>query len=249
MGVFVITLGFAPARLLRRSFENYHRTRTEQDVSHVLVDQHYPLRKEQNREEVRAICEEFGVKIADPGKNLGLHHGFNFGLKASGAKPGDVVIALDPDSFPVTQGWDTALVRAIQVDPQRKVVWSTIMHPNCKNDILQAHKGYDERWADERRIKMWVMRLPVMNTTCAWDVEWLLSVGGLDEPRPFYGHLEANMFSKLGRKQWAFLPDFIETDELHLLHDPEYVRYKWAHSHTMKFNGDFEAYIAAGCPE
>jgi hypothetical protein len=88
----------------------------------------------------------------------------------------------------------------------------------------------------------------VTNSVCAWRYGWLRSVGFLTEPRAFYGHLEAAMWDRLGGNQWAFLPQWGETDELRGEHDREYVVYKWCHSHLNSWPGDFESFLEAGCP-
>lgn len=248
MTVFAVSLGFMSAGIIRRSLAAYAATRNTDfgPYRHVMVDQHYPLDKECNRAELREICAEHGVEVIDPGRNLGLHHGFNFALRHLAPDPEDVIIAYDVDSTPVSEGWDLALVRALQGDPSKRAVWASLMNPRSARDL--SERGYTVRKADGY-IELWATRSPVTNSICAWRYGWLSEVGLLTEPRPFYGHLEAEMYGKLGPKRdWVFLPGWTESDELRDLHDRAYVVYKWCHSHLKSWDGDFESWLAAGSP-
>lgn len=244
--VIAITLGFVPSRILEQSFASYYRTRNpELTFRHFFVNQHYPLDKRENTLRNREICERYGVYFLDPGRNLGLHEGFNWALQQIRPLQGSVVIAYDPDVNPISPGWDMALVRAILGDPERRVVWSSLIHTVAAEEINKV--GYDTRRADGY-IEMWLTRRPIMNSICAWSFDWLKSVGFLREPRPFYGHLEAEMFNKLGRNQWAFLPGWTEDESFRHQQDDAYKTYKWVHAHHKSWDGDFESWLAAGSP-
>lgn len=245
--VVTLSLGFAPARLVDRSLAAYRATRNpDLPYEHFLLDQHYPLDKERNRQEIRSLCDLYDVEVLDAGRNLGLHGGFNWAVRQLGLRADDIVIAYDLDSLPLTKGWDMALVRAIAGDPEGRVVWSSLLNPRSRRD-LEA-RGYVRRQVDGY-LELWVTRTAVTNSICAWRYGWLERVGFLSEPRAFYGHLEAAMFDRLGAaSDWAFLPGWTESDELRDLHDRAYVVYKWCHSHLKSWDGDFESWLAAGSP-
>lgn len=246
MKIFAVTLGFMPVRILERSLRRYAATRHGGlEYRHVLLDQHYPLDKEANRAAVRALCRELEIEVLDAGRNLGLHHGFNYVLQQLSPAPDDIVIAYDGDSTPLGQGWDLALVRAILGDPERKIVWASLSNPRSAKDL--AERGYSEKLIDGH-LPVRITKTAVTNSVCAWRFGWLQSVGLLSEPSAFYGHLEAAMFSKLGSNQWAFVRDYVESDELRDLHDRAYVVYKWCHAHLRSWPGDFESWLAAGSP-
>lgn len=244
--VHTITLGFAPSRIWRRSLEQYRATRNpDLAFDHYFVDQHYPVDKERNRVENRAACEAFGVKVLDPGRNLGLHAGFNWALDQINPAPGDIIIAYDSDMFPTTPGWDMALVRSIWGDPKGKAVWASLMHDHVTSpDDLDVA---ETRLADGF-IKIHAIRRAIMNSTCAFSYDWLRRVGGLTEPCAFYGHLESAMFSRLGEGQWVFVEGWSDSALLRNEHDEAYTQYKWVHAHLRGFAGDFESWLAAGKP-
>lgn len=239
--VVAITLGFLSASLLNDSFEAFYATKNPlQPLRHYLLDQHYPIDKDRNRAEIRRVCEKFGVTVIDAGCNLGLHDGFNWALKKVVTPEDDIVIAYDGDSFPVGQGWDMALVRAIRGDREQRVVWSSLGNPRTMKEIQE--RGYIAKKADGY-LDLWVTKVPIVNSVCAWRIDWLRKVGFLSEPQPWYGNLESEMFAKLGSNQWAVIPKWGESDHLRDRHDRSYVCYKWSLSHLKNTQLDFESWL------
>lgn len=252
MAVYAITLAFSHPKILELSMRGFYRERNRdlKLAGHFIVDQHYPLHRDKVIKELKMQTLINGQKILDPGRNLGLHDGFNWALAQIKPKREDIIIGYDGDSLPISQGWDMALVRAIEGrrgDRHGEVVWATLGNPRTLRDIRE--RGYDEATADGY-IKLMLTRTSITNSVCAWRYGWLQDVGFLQEPRAFYGHLEAAMWGKLKEgKRWAVLPDWQESDELREMHDRAYIVYKWRHSHTNDWPGDFESFVKAGCPE
>lgn len=213
------------------------------DIQHHVLYQHYPLYKNENYEKLIVLKKRFGFHLHDAGKNLGLHNGINFVINQLSLKNDQVVIGFDPDSFPLGKGWDMALVRAI-LGSGGKNVWSSLANPRSKQELQE--RGFKKVIIDGH-LETWETKTPVVNSICAWSVDWLKKVG-LTEPRPYYGHLETEMYSKLGDKKWTFVPGWSESDHLRDLHDREYVLFKWAHAHLKSWDGDFKDFIEAGCP-
>ena len=246
MAIHAITLAFANEAILERSIEAFHTTRNP-DLRidrHVIVDQHYPLRYEVVRACLDRLAVRFPtIEIVDPGRNLGLHDGFNWALKALDPHDDDIVIGYDGDSLPIKPGWDMALVRALSArrrDQLGSIVWSSLANPRTIADIKL--RGYDRVKVDGY-LELWLTRTAITNSVCAWRVGWLRKVGWLQEPKAFYGHLESTMWGKLAGNRWAVIPDWPESDELRKLHDRLYVIYKWRHSHLSNWPGDFASFI------
>jgi len=235
--ICVVTLGFMNWRIISESFKQLYATKTA-EWKHLVLDQHYPLNEKENRDNLKAICKDYGAELFDAGKNLGLHNGVNYLL--SKAKGSEIVIGYDPDSFPNRIGWDTALTKVINPT----VVWSTLGNPRSLVELKA--RGYEERVVDN--ITLWRTKRAVVNSVCAWYIPWLDEVG-LTEPRAFYGLLEMEMFDKLRGKEWVFLPEYTESDHLRLHHDKDYVLYKWAHAILKVWDGDFKTWLAAGKPQ
>lgn len=252
MKVYAITLAFMNRRVLRASIEAFYRTRNEglALAGHVIVDQHYPLERDATRAEIERLAMEYNLTLLDPGRNLGLHDGFNWAMSQLPLADEDIIIGYDGDSLPSAQGWDMALVRAIEgrrSDGEGTVVWSSLGNPRTLKDIRE--RGY-RRTTVDGYLQLWLTRTAITNSVCAWRVGWLRRVGGLSEPTAYYGHLEATMWGKLRHGElWAVVPDWPERDDLRDDHDRAYVIYKWRHSHLRNWPGDFASFVTAGCPE
>lgn len=245
MKVFVVTLGFVPARIWRRSLDAYRSLhKTGLDYEHYFVDAHYPLNEVENRRELWSICADAGISVLDPGRNLGLHGNFNFALSRIPYKDDDVIIGYDPDSNPISPGFDGALVHAIQFD--QRVAWSSLLSQRAEPELIQ--RGYDRRMIGH--VEAWVTRQPVVNSICAWRGSFLRRTGGLHEPNQWYGFLEGEMFWRMKEMgmDWAFLPGWRETDDIRNLQDREYLWWKWKFAHLREWPGDFRSYVEAGCP-
>lgn len=241
MSLFTITMGFVPARIWRQSCEAYYRT-AERKTEHIFVDQHYPLHEAENRRELWRICCEYGISVLDPGHNLGGTEGFNYALERIKLEPDDVVIGYDPDSYPITPGWDGALADAIALDP--KIVWTSLMSQRA-NPELEA-RGYERRYLNQ--IEVWRTKQPVVNSVCGFRASWLQAVGGLRQPSKWYGGLECALWASLGASEWCFLPGWWEWDDIRDQQDREYLWWKWCSAHLKEWDGDFASYVAAGCP-
>lgn len=252
MAVYAITLAFCHPEILKLSMRAFYKTRNH-DLSldgHFIVDQHYPLHGQKIFEELKMQTLINGQTILDPGRNLGLHVGFNWALSQIKPNREDIIIGYDADSLPLSRGWDMALVRAIEAkrsDGHGEVVWASLGNPRTLSDLYA--RGYDPVTADGY-LRLFLTRTAITNSICAWRYGWLQDVGFLDEPRAFYGHLEAAMWGKLRPgKRWAVLPDWTEGDALRDMHDRAYIVYKWRHSHLNDWPGDFESFVKSGCPE
>jgi len=66
------------------------------------------------------------VIVLDPGKNLGCHHGWNFGLKHCCANNHDYVVKIDDDTEMLTPGWADIMARALELVPGCAYVSSDI---------------------------------------------------------------------------------------------------------------------------
>lgn len=248
MAVYAIVMAFMDSDIINKSLMAFHETKNiDLPVKVYILNNHYPLNYEINQIKLKEIAKRYGAKLLDPGKNLGLHNGFNFCVDQIKPDDNDILIGYDPDSLPLQYGWDMALVRAILGDPAKRAVWSSLMNPRSLKDI--SDRGYDKRKADGY-IEIWETKLPVTNSICAFHAGWLKSVGGLQEHSNFYGHLESCMYEKLDRKKqgWVFLPGWTESDCLRDSHDRDYVIYKWCHSHLKSWDGDFKSWLEAGKP-
>lgn len=239
--VYTITMGHCPSRIWKQSVDAYYKNSIRK-TEHVFVDSYYPINQDENRRDLWEICRTYGISVIDPGKNLGGAEAFNYALRRLPLAVGDIIIGYDPDSCPISNGFDGALVDAILMDS--KVNWSSLMSERAKPELQE--RGYTKKTIGH--IEAWKTHRPVVNSICAFRAEWLLGIGGFRQDGKIYGGLEAALFSHLRGGEWVFLPNWAEVDSIRDQQDVEYLWWKWKFAHLREFSGTFSDYVAAGCP-
>jgi hypothetical protein len=241
MKTYCISLCHQNIRIVRKSLERFYASKNPHcAVHHILVDQCYPLPdRYQVRKELEQISKEFGCQLLSPGQNLGLHKGWNWAMNQFPIADDDVWIGYDPDSYPITPGWDMALVTAIAYGGD--VGWASLLNQPATWQVPQ--QGYRERQINQ--LRAWQVDRPAVNSVCAWRGDFLRRSGGLSEPMAFYGHLESAMWIHLGHMnlKWVFLPGWTEDERLKVEEDRVYQLYKWHHAITQKWPGSFEDFL------
>lgn len=242
MRVFIITLGFTPPHILEKSFERLYESRNDALPihKHVFLDQHWPVNKELTQAENKRISDQFGCHYMNPGRNLGLHEGWNWMCDRLDLEDGDILLAYDPDSWPLVPGWDMALLTVLMNDPT--IVWSALY-----NEKVDGTEGvnWQEKQAGHLTVKVPLNR-PCINSISAFRWDWLKIIGNFKEPNAFYGGLEAALWLDLkstGKHMGYVLgfPDDMDHfwKEVH----PLYREYKWEHAHKQTWKGDFESFL------
>jgi hypothetical protein len=238
MRVVVITLAFARQDIVVESISNFRHTFGPLDVpvTHFIVDQHYPINWE--KDFYKPFAAHPDTVLLDPGLNLGLHGGHNWVINRLNLNEDDIVICYDSDSFVNKVGWGQAMINVMR-DP--RVGWSTLMHPNIKNHMME--KGYEELQING--VRCWKFPYTTMNSVCALKYGWVKKAGGMKEARPFYGHFESVMHDKMKKEKlwWVFLPDYDESTVLYEKHDNVYRIYKWRHALRNDYPGDFKSFL------
>lgn len=243
---YLITLCFAKPEVLIKGITRTRSLMTTTDVRHYLQNQHYPLYVDAIKRTMIDLAETSPhIVLIDSGGPVGLLKGFNYFLSQIDLKPNDKVLIADPDSWIVTKGWDTALLRVLD-HPQ--VAWASLMNTASIRELPE--RGYDE--VDINGIKCWRTKAPCVNNVCGFRGDFLLSVGGFHAFMEHYGHMETATWMHVLRqnKAWVYLCDYTETDtDGRPEHDQAYLDWKICYAHTRTWMGDFESYLAAGCPK
>lgn len=240
--VWTISLCFMDADIIHDSLEQYYKTKSpEVETVHVLVDQHWPINYPQHRIELEKIAKKFNCILLDPGKNLGLHGGFNWAWEQLAIPPNAAVIGYDPDSWPVTPEWDLAICRAFVTRPD--AVWFSLWHQHCDRQIDQ--EGALLRNFNAGGISCAQVSRAVMNSICAFRQAWLRKIGGLYEQNNFYGGLECDLWEKISYNEWVFLRDYKEIPKLYDRMNPLFKEWKWKTAHTKEIphTMDFESWL------
>jgi hypothetical protein len=243
--VHVITLAFAPARVLKRGVDLFYSTYRSpvRGLTHHLVDHHYPIGREQNLQVMKELCEGYGIQFHDPGQDNGYHGGLNWILERIKPEDGDIVVMYDPDAGPEQCDWLDALVDTILAGYSiASLVDKTILRELNERGYNKSEViGVGDVWE------------PVTNgilSLYAWDWAYLKQMLPLYEHNPYYGGIESYMWEhlkRLGLKQ-AYLPGFSEDNLSRDMADWHYVKWKWEHSYHRRYMGSFTQYLKDGCP-
>lgn len=231
---WTLILGFANKPTADRTLELFETTRTI-DSRVVILDNHYPTSL--NPPDWAEWANRLGGDYLDAGRNLGLHNGLNWMLQQLGATGNDQIVGLDPDTMPITTGWDSALFSALRLP---KVGWASLMNPISEGEMKT--RGFEVSF--EEGLHLQTTLRPVVNSICAFNLAWVLESGGFQEPTEYYGGVESCMWPHLQAKKqrWVFLQDFREGKFDVDLSDEAYRQYKWRHAHEgMK--GSFDEFL------
>jgi hypothetical protein len=227
---WAVILGFANEATANRTLQLVKETRAATDIDWLLVDNHYPDTPSGFWE---SWAKELGAEYLNPGRNIGLHHGLNFALTAVNADRGDLMLGIDPDTRPLTVGWDDALMRALSIPD---VGWASLGNDHSEGEM--ATRGFTE--SQESGLRLKTTKQAVVNSLCGFKLSWVKDVGGFQETSEYYGGVECLMFPmcvKAGLR-WVWLQDYREGKFDTDLSDPDYRHYKWAHAHKG-WKGDF----------
>jgi hypothetical protein len=247
MKIFAMTMTYNRTFLISQSLEFFKETVTGNIEAHYLLDQHYPLHHsspiftaQYNSQWLRDVAHRYGFVYRDVGKNLGYHFGINeIAMNIPEISDEDILINYDPDSMPLTYGWDEAIRKAFEHNPHLVTV-------GLVNQVIEAElqeRGYNEHVYDGLRVR-YPHRAGVMSII-AWKAGFIRKVGGLKEPCALYGGIEGEMWPVIQAHggRWGYLPDYHESPDLGRYADPEYTEWKRLHGHTREFPGDFDSYL------
>jgi hypothetical protein len=237
MKVVMVTLGFAPARILLTCIDQVYRT-IGISPKHYLLNNHYPVNKEINDYLVLSICKAYGINYYTLGKNVGLQKGYNFLIETAQLEDDDLIIGVDPDTYPITPGWGKALLKVMEDD---RIGWATLQNEASERELVE--RGHDKETING--VNVLIAHAPCVNSVCCWKWKILKQMGGLQEPREWYGGIECmmwGMLEKLG-KRWAYLQDFKEERNDLVKSETVYTEYKWEYAHKGSTKLDFESWL------
>lgn len=220
----VFTLGFVKSSIFEFSMKAIYENGLKRlDWDHYFLYQHYPI--EHNRNAIRLLetCTKYGIKWVDAGEDLGLHKGWNYLCEAVTTVPGEVVISLDPDAWPITKGWDSNLANAV-IEPLAFVCLNNFHNLNTHFPLRVYFLPYNTPGG----LTMSPANYPTMIGVTAWSMNWLKSIGGFHQASSHWGHLEQHLWDKLRltQKCYGILLDSKEGEFPGPEHDVLYRQYK-----------------------
>lgn len=241
---WLITPAFCRWELLADMLCHTYQDPLPKDTVHVIVDQHYPVNKSENRNQIYELAEEYGCLWVDSGRDLGLQGGVNNALVRIGATKHDILLGLDPDDR-VSPGALNALIEVMTADKSFAVLGTSFQ---MVFDRLDAGFPYGE----EKIAGYDVLIHPNTDVwnVCAWNLDWLLSVGGLKQRNAYYFGLEEAMYGEWMMRGLRlgyladYTSDYVPVDRMNpSLFDREYGL--WKVDHIKGFQGSFEEWLGA----
>lgn len=198
----------------------------------VALDNHYPRLSKAQKTRLK---NKFNLTILDAGENLGLSGGYNYLIEKHPLV--DYAILYDCDSNPETKGWDKALMQIVK---KPDMAYVCMMFETAKREM--GERGFTPIQVDEHVV--WRPHAACVQSVSCADLKYLRSIGGLQEPKKYYGGLESCMFKYWNDEHKLVYIDGVYETQLHGKDDTDevYRAYKWAYAHEG-YNGSFEDYI------
>ena len=229
---WAISLAHMEPTVIAMSLTQFLRTNAGASLPDwTLVDHHWPLDPENFKECLKSIAPLVSARIISPEKNLGGHGGFTWAMNHLPIGKHDFVLGYDPDSYPITSGWMSAMKAVLRADP-------------AIGSVSLWHTGISGRdWRESMVGGYRVRTFPhaeMLNVTM-WRASYLLP--SLEGEYAYYGQVEWPMYrraQRLGLKQ-VYLTDYHETQPP-IAHPKIYTDWKQAHI-SHKFKGNFSEWV------
>jgi hypothetical protein len=201
------------------------------------------VNKNLNDNMIKTLCDHYGIQLFDENKNLGLSGGLNYLLSKIDLRDDDLIIGLDNDVWPITNGWGKALTESVIYGAN--VGWGSLMFPIAEYELLQRGYTIHTVQGNGGPIVVWEALQAVVNSICCWNGKMIRQLGSLSESNHFYGGLESISFPKiksLGWK-WVYLTQFREQFNDKIKQDDCYNTYKFEYAHKKSTQLDFESWL------
>lgn len=239
---WITTPAFCKAALLEECLKNLYKVNLhEQGFTHVVIDGHYPIDKEENRVRIQELCRQYGCHYLDPGKDLGLHGNLNFAVHTLRIGADETLINVDPDDFP-QPGSMEKLANAIEINPQYAVIAMSFCLINQR-----VEEGKLQVVCANGRI-LYLHPTVEMFKVAAFNMRFIHSLPNkFHEPWAYYGGLESYLYGEWRKEglKLGYIQDHCQEVKLDIL-DSKYFDQsyrQWKHAHLSGFNGSFEEWI------
>ena len=208
------------------------------DVTHHVLNNHYPVNEKENDESIRSYCDNRGIVYHDLKENVGLSSGYEYLMRQAAPFADEIVILADPDVYPITEGWGRALL-SVASDP--RVGIASLMFSTVKREMIE--RGYDELSVSGHRV--WRGHQACMNSICAMRRSRLEFIGGLQEPKKYYGGAEGSLAPRLKKANWdwVYLADYWEQYHESVASEPIYREYKIEYALMNSTNLSFKDWL------
>ena len=226
----IFTLLYNNYKVIDASLSQLRKTSTIK-LPIVAVDNDYP---DLTQAEVEKLVKKHKIKLIGERVNRGLAGGYNELINAHPDVPH--AILFDCDSYPITKGWDEALMTVIK---QPNIAYLSLMFERAKEEMQE--RGFTP-WRHDSGHVVWRPKQACMQSVSCADLNYLRSIGGLREPKKYYGGLEGEMFRFWNDQHQIGYIDGVYETKHPIEPDPRYKAYKWAYAHE-NYNGTFDEWV------
>ncbi len=236
MNLYAVSNAYMMPEIMASSMARFFETAGRKPYQWILVDNRWPLysgfEKPVCSHPVTSLARYMEATPVYPEKNLGGHGGTTFGLKHLDFKDNDLILNYDLDSWPVTQGWLTAMAAVLEADPSMGFI--ALLDNRCeagKNWHIKTIRGH--RVGTQDQPDMWNVTL----------FRGKMFRDGMAADSKYYGYVETAMSRRLLEKglYMGWMMDYRE-DPHPIPHPNIYHHYKRDHAGGT-YPGSFEEYI------
>jgi predicted O-methyltransferase YrrM len=226
----IFTLLYNDYSVIDESLAQLKKTATL-DLPIYAVDNAYPFLTEKM---VDKLKKKYVLNIINARHNRGLAGGYNELVNEVDA---DYAILFDCDSYPDTHGWDEAMMTVIK---DEQMAYACLMFDIARNEMID--RGFTP-WQCGPHVVWRPHSACVQSISCA-DLSYLREIGGLQEPKKYYGGLEGHMFHYWDdRHQIGYIDGYYETQRRgDSVINPLYTEYKWKYAHEG-YDGSFDEFL------
>lgn len=226
----IFTLLYNNYKVIDRSLTQLRKTNTL-NLPIYAVDNAYPTLTPRL---VSRLVNKHGITLIGDRVNRGLSGGYNELINHF--KDVRYAILFDCDSYPVTKGWDDALISVIQ---HPNVAYLSLMFDIAKNEMKE--RGFTP-WRHESGHVIWRPKQACVQSISCADLDYLRQIGGLKEPKKYYGGLESMMFKYWNDAHQIGYIDGVYEEQNKSDVDNKYIEYKWKYAHEG-YTGSFDDYL------
>ena len=221
---YILSVSFANEKVATRSYENLSETSADEQV--IVLDNHYPIHRQNGRNWLRDLCDKLRFRYIDNGYNMGLYDGYNFLLTEL---PQDCkgVILHDGDHLINEEGWTKAIFDVLEDETVGNCIVS-----NAINYRELHERGFESAVINGHKVR--VTKQVICSTVGGWSMPFLRAIGGITAPNKYYGGNEIHMWDHFRQqgKRMVVLEDFSEElDSMKALQDWQYEEYKLLYAH------------------
>jgi hypothetical protein len=233
MKIKLLTLGHCKYQTWERSLYQLQLTKSPNtELEHYFLYHYYPIDEENNKRQLKRIADENGLIWLDPGKNLGCTNGHNWAQ--DNHIHADYLMGYDPDSCPITNGWDEDLMKVIS---HPSIGWAALSSEGTPNELKERARLIHEETING--VECYICDVPMMLTCGIIKQSWVDTAGGMLPKTNYYGGTECYMWPYLKRAglSLALLKNHFDTTTIKN-ETSDLVYHEWKRDHAHNANPD-----------